>query len=93
MNTFPFTTEQYAARLEELVLAEVAAEPARYGGIASWEDLHTVCDANEFVIDADESFGYSYPAPDSPEWEPYMTLVDDAIGRVEGRIFPLAAPE
>lgn len=88
-----FTTAQYAARLEELVLADLAAEPDRYDGVASWVDLHGVCDANEFVLECDESFGYSFPAAaDEPaEWDAYIAIVDAAIAIVEQRIFPLAA--
>lgn len=88
-----FTTAQYAARLEELVLADLAAEPARYDGVASWEALHDVCDANEFVLECDESFGYAFPAQhDAPEeWDAYVAVVNEAIAVVEKRIFPLTA--
>jgi hypothetical protein len=88
-----FTTAQYAARLEEMVLEQLALEPSRYGGVASWEALHDVCDANEFVLECDESFGYSFPAAaDEPaEWDAYIAIVDAAIAVVEQRIFPLAA--
>lgn len=88
-----FTTAQYAARLEEMVLEQLALEPARYGGVASWEELHEVCDANEFVLECDESFGYHFPSQyEAPaEWDAYVAVVDAAIGIVEGRIFPLAA--
>jgi hypothetical protein len=48
-----------------------------------------VCDANEFVLEVEESFGYDWPPVDSPEWDPYITVVNEAIAIVEARIFPL----
>lgn len=45
----------YAATLVDLVRLEQQREPERYGRCRSWEDLHDVCDANEFLIEADDA--------------------------------------
>lgn len=87
--TLTFTTDQYAARLEEIVRADLAAEPARYGGVATWVELHDVCDANEFILECDESFGYHFPSQlEAPEeWDTYVAVVNAAIAVVEKRVF------
>lgn len=51
------STAQHAAEMAKAIRAAVALEPERFGSCRSWEDLHAVCDANEFVIEADAVFG------------------------------------
>lgn len=51
------TSAEYAEHLVRLVRLDLAAEPERFGKARSWTDLHEVCDANEYLIDADEAFG------------------------------------
>lgn len=87
--TPPFTATEYAARLKALVLADLAADPERYGGVTDWTGLHSVCDANSFLLDVEETFGYDWPSVDSPEWVPYHNLVNEAISLVVGEVFPL----
>lgn len=51
------TTQTYAEELVRLVRIDLALDPKRFGNARSWTDLHDVCDANEYLIDADEKFG------------------------------------
>lgn len=88
-NTPPFTAEQYADRLIALVRADLALEPDRYGAARSWQDLHDVCDANEYFLDAEASFGYDFPPADSPEWEPYIAVVNAAMKIAERELFDI----
>lgn len=88
------TAEQYAAVLVELIRADMAAEPDRYAAARSFEDLHDVCDANEYLIQADARTGNPDPF-DVPEGEGYE--VDDAeldaYATFTSRAIDLAAAE
>jgi hypothetical protein len=55
MTTRTITPEEYAAHL--VVLVRRDWDQGQIEGIGSWEALHSVCDANEYLIDADEFFG------------------------------------
>jgi hypothetical protein len=56
--------DQYANELVRLVEADRTTEPNRYREVRNWEDLHGVCDANEYVIAADENLGLDYDGSD-----------------------------
>jgi hypothetical protein len=58
------TVEQYAEELVRLVRIDREREPERFGSVNSWEELHGVCDANEYLIEADEKFGFDYTGSD-----------------------------
>jgi len=69
--------EQHADALVSMVRAEVNADLSRYGLCRSWEDLHDVCDANTFLIDVGDKFGY-------PETEYDFA---HALDRVDDEVF------
>ena len=48
------TAEVYAEKLIRLVAEDRHEFPDTYAGTKSWTDLHGVCDANEYLIAADE---------------------------------------
>ena len=48
------SVEEYAEELVRLVRIDVEPIHERFGNARSWTDLHDVCDANEYLIDADE---------------------------------------
>lgn len=54
-----------AATLVRLVTEAKTLEPDRYAGACSWQDLNDVCDANEFLLEAEQILG----VPDDPAWE------------------------
>jgi len=53
----PKYAEALADWLAEAIRTEWLLEPDRYGLCATWSDLHDVCDANEFLIEAAEAAG------------------------------------
>jgi hypothetical protein len=55
-------TTEYAAELVRLVRADWDA--GQLEAIGSWTALHSVCDANEYLIEADEKFGIDFQATD-----------------------------
>ena len=66
------THQQYADELVRLVLDDW--DPGQLVAIGSWEGLHFVCDANEYLIDADSKFGIDYTGSDEQN-----EFVNDAI--------------
>lgn len=82
-TTDPTTTE-YAAKLAELIAADIAAEPARFAAARSFVDLHEVCDANEYLIATDEALNLSDVAFDDPEaLDRYAIFTAEAITLAE----------
>lgn len=67
------TPDGYAAYLERLVRDDIAREPERYAAVRSFQDLHDVADANEYLIEADDYFGYEDGV------RPTATFIDEAI--------------
>lgn len=58
----PKYAEALADWLAEAIRTEWLLEPDRYRFCATWSELHDVCDANEFLIEAAEAAGLE-PAP------------------------------
>ena len=77
-------TTIYAAHLRSALRTAYLAEPERYGSCKTWTDLHDVCDANDYLNNADELFGIDFPdIDDEKAWESYLAFVNEAIARVE----------
>ena len=65
----------YAAYLRQAVLDDYRDDPDRFGSCKSWTDLHDVCDANDYMQDADEHFGATTPNPFGP-WPEWVKVGD-----------------
>lgn len=74
------TPDGYAALLERLVRADIAREPERYAAVRSFQDLHGVCDANEYLMETDDAFGYSEGV------RPTATFINQAIACFHARM-------
>lgn len=74
------TPEVYAAYLEQLVRADIEHDPQRYGAARSFQDLHDVCDANEYLIETDDHFGYTEGV------RPTATFIDQALAFFHARM-------
>lgn len=88
----PFTALEFADRLEALMRPELETE-ARYSGCRSWEDLHEVCDPNEWIglveVDLD---GIGFPdTEDETEWQAqisvYHSVINEAMNIVAHRLW------
>ena len=82
--TDEITTEEvtaYGDVLIRLVTAARVAEPARYASVTSWSTLHEVCDANEFVLEADAETG-------NDDLDRSVNLFNGCIARVERALWP-----
>lgn len=84
----------YGETLARLVRADYSADPEAFGGTRSWEDLHGVCDANDFLQLADEEHGRDYPDTEGmtiPEMDAamdeYNGFVNAAVAYAEGVLF------
>lgn len=75
------TVQTYAEELVRLVNEDRESEPGRFGACRSWTDLHDVCDANEYLIDADEKFGLEFGSDD------HMQFCNEAISRAGKILF------
>ncbi len=75
------TVADYAAHLATAVHLDYCDEPTRYGACANWSDLHEVCDANDYLQDADEAFGVV--VPDGVAFDNYVRFTNAAIALVE----------
>jgi hypothetical protein len=73
----------YAAHLRAAVADDYAAEPARYGACADWTDLHSACDANDYLQDADDALGVVMPDGHHRAFDAYVGFTNAAIGLVE----------
>jgi len=51
------TVEQYADELVRLIALDAYESPRDYEHVRSWEALHAICDANEYLIVADQNLG------------------------------------
>jgi hypothetical protein len=60
--------------------------PEEYAPARSWTDLHDVCDANEYLIAADEKFGIEF----HPACNTQITLRNEAIALAEAVLFARA---
>lgn len=81
------TVETYAHALATELLKAQAEEPKRYRDVRTWEDLHAVADANDFIQAADDALGTEPASYVDPA---YVTLTTSAIDAVEAWI---AAPK
>ena len=81
------TVADYAAHLGTAVHLDYCDEPARYGACANWSDLHGVCDANDYLQDADEALGVVMPdgSGSNPDvaFDDYVGFTNAAIDLVE----------
>jgi len=78
------TTKHYAAQLRSAVREDYLNAPERYGSCKTWTDLHDVCDANDYLQDADEIFGIEFPdMTDEQAMDSYVGFVNEAIALVE----------
>ena len=77
-------TANYAAHLRSVIRADYLADPDRYGSCSSWADLYDVCDATEYLNNADKLFGIDYPdIYNEKAYDSYDGFIDEAIARVE----------
>lgn len=87
ITAHPTLVHAYANALEQLVRADLAADPDRYGAARTWVDLHDVCDANTYLEQADEMVGIE---PRNFLDEGYLALTGTAIREVERRLWGTA---
>lgn len=78
------TPADYAAHLVEQVRLALTEEPARFAAARTWADLHDVCDANDFLQEADEHFGL----PCNPADEDWCEMANAAMGIAEATLWP-----
>lgn len=71
----------YGDVLIRLVTEARTAEPARFAPVTNWTTLHEVCDANEFVIDADTETG-------TDDLGRSVNLFNGCVARVELALWP-----
>lgn len=88
VTAHPTLVHKYATVLETLVRADIAADPARFGTARSWQDLHDVCDANDYLEEADRIIGIA-PVTDYLA-DGYLTLTNTAIQMASTRLWPTA---
>ena len=74
--------DNYANQLCRLVSEALSSEPGRYKGCKTFQDLHDVCDANEFLIEVDELLGIE----NDPEDEAYCATVNSACDAVDAML-------
>ena len=79
------TVEALTDHMVEAVRFDFESEPDRYAEVRSWTDLHDVCDANEYVIEACEAFDVSLNVLDDAA----MAIINEATDRAEARLFPV----
>lgn len=70
--------EEYTTHLWRLVREAIHAEPARYAGCTTFDDLHDVCDANEFLIEVDELLGHEYDPTEPDGFDVYCARANTA---------------
>lgn len=84
----------YAAELIDLVDDDL--HPDEMAAISNWRELHSIRDANEYLIEADERLGILDPfSPregeddfvDPVELDRYNTFTNAAIAIAESRLF------
>jgi hypothetical protein len=95
MRLWPDHVKAYAAVLDESLDAHFQLEPERYAPVTSWMTLHDVCDANDFLIEADEDFDFPVGVASPEQFDDeadidraftiYGTFVNAAIYLVEER--------
>ena len=84
MKETTITTKHYAAQLRSAVREDYLNEPERFGSCNTWTDLHDVCDANDYLQDADEVFGIAFPdMTDEQAMDSYVGFVNESIALVE----------
>jgi hypothetical protein len=84
------TAAEYAAHLRSAVRENYLNEPERYGSCETWTDLHDVCDANDYLQDADDALGVvmpdgglATPADNDEAFDRYVGFTNEAIALVE----------
>ena len=86
VTAHPTVVHKYGLILEQLVRDDIAADPARFGAARSWTDLHDVCDANDYLEEADRIIGIA-PVADYLA-DGYLTLTNLAIQMASARLWP-----
>ena len=76
-------TRIYADALVEIVTDALEAEPDRFASCASWSDLHDVCDANDFLVAADDALAIDT----DPSSAAYCDVVNAAVPIAEAQLF------
>lgn len=90
MDTIPnttITTDDFATALAGQLAKLVAAEPARYAGVATWDALHDIYDG--LLTDTEVALGYDFDSADEGDWDGYKAVVVPAIDLVVAAHFPL----
>ena len=81
------TVADYAAHLRAAVVDSHTDEPARYEACVDWSDLHGVCDANDYLQEADDALGVVMPdgsgADPDIAFDDYVGFTNAAIDLVE----------
>lgn len=77
------TLKEYADELVRLVALDRTEHPNVYRAVRNWTDLHGVCDANEYLIEADENLGADWDGSDESN-----RFRNDAIELAERDLFP-----
>jgi hypothetical protein len=68
----------YAAKIADFIEADFREEPNRYADVSEFADLYDVCDANEYLLLADDFFRLT---PD--DWEAALERYDRALDLVD----------
>ena len=82
------TVADYATHLGTAVHLDYCDEPDRFGSCGTWTDLHGVCDANDYLQDADDALGVAMPngsavTGDPVAFDDYGGFTNAAIALVE----------
>mgnify|MGYP005996719865 CR=1 FL=1 len=83
-NPDNITPQQYAEQIISEITRDSAGD-ADFARCKSWEDLHDICDANDYYESADMALNMAMPSSDDAEdaFEAYMTLLNDASDIVQ----------
>jgi len=83
-NPNEITVQQYAEQIIDEIKVDSANDP-EFARCRSWEDLHDICDANDYYENADMALGLTMPSSDESEadFEAYMTYLSDASDIVQ----------
>lgn len=84
-NPNGITSQQYADEIQKEISKDSESYPD-FAGCKSWDDLHDLCDVNDYYESVDMTLNVSMPSiNDDGEdaWEDYMQLLNDASDIVE----------
>lgn len=86
------TVEEYAAALVDLISRDVREEPDRFTSARNFDDLDDVCDANEYLIAADERTGNPSPFDaaelNDDDLDAYLVFTSAAIDQATAILWP-----